>query len=87
MDKAIEVITSVEHQLKVIYRALPIMLWSLEKRQLLESCSRLSSKHVDTSYGIMSAEPWLLAVAYWDGEVSLYDTTRRNRKCAVNSDS
>ena len=88
-----EVVISIEHKLMaIVYRALPIMLWSLETQQLLGSCSRLSDKHADTSHGIMSAvfnpnpELWSLAVAYWDGEISLYDTIRRNKKCSVVSD-
>lgn len=89
-----EVVISVEHKLMaIVYRALPIMLWCLETQQILGSCSRLSDKHADTSHGIMSAvfnpipELWLLAVAYWDGEISLYDTQRRNKKCSVMSDA
>ena len=88
-----EVVISMEHKLMaIVYRALPIMLWSLEMQQLLGSCSRLSDKHADTSHGIMSAafnpnpELWLIAVAYWDGEISLYDTVRRTKKCSVISD-
>ena len=88
-----EVVISIEHKLMaIVYRALPIMLWSLETQHLLGSCSRLSDKHADTSHGIMSAvfnpnpELWSLAVAYWDGEILLYDTIRRNKKCSVVSD-
>lgn len=89
-----EVAISMEHKLMaIVYRALPIMLWCLDTKQLLGTCSRLSDKHADTSHGIMSAvfnpsaDLWLLAVAYWDGEISLYDTLRRNKKSSVISDA
>lgn len=89
-----EVAISIEHKLMaIVYRGLAIMLWSLETQQLLGSCSRLSDKNADTSHGIMSTvfnpspDLWLLAVAYWDGEIFLYDTLRRTKKCSVVSDA
>lgn len=88
-----EVVISPEHNLvAIVYRCLPIMFWCLATQRLLGTCSRLSDKSVDNSHGILSIalnpnpELELLAVAYWDGEITLYDTARRQRIHSVLSE-
>ena len=89
-----DVTMSIEHKLMaIIYRGMPIKLWCLDTQRHLGSCARLSSKRENASHGITSAvfnpnpELWLLAVAYWDGQITLYETLYREKKFSVRSDA
>ena len=88
------VVISMEHKLiAMTYRGLPVSLWCMETRQFLGACLRSPSKRDDSFLGInavvFSTNPdvELLAVAYWDEELALYDTLRRDVKHSITSNT
>jgi WD40 repeat protein len=75
---------SVAHNLMAIgYRSMPLCLWDLEARRLLGFCTKESDDGRDTSNNITSTvfNPVqvlnLVAVAYWHGDVAIFDTLSR----------
>jgi WD40 repeat protein len=84
---------SMDHNLMAImYRGMPISLWCLENNRHLGYCTRTSGKHENAEHAIVSAvfnpdpDIWLLAVAYWDGDVALFDTLYGAMRRSVKSD-
>ena len=74
------------------YRGLPVNLWFMDTQQLLGACSKAPSKRAD-SFGINAVvfypnpEIRFLAVAYWDGELAVYDTKHREINHSIASDA
>jgi WD40 repeat protein len=77
----------------VVYRSMPVCLWDLETHQHLGICTKAADDGRDTSNNITSAvfNPVqvlnLLAVAYWDGDVAIFDTHSRTVKCHARIDT
>lgn len=75
--------------LAIVYRGLPIQLWSLERRKPCGACVRPATKHDGHLHHIHSvllnpnAEFPLLAVSYWDDVVILFDV--RNQKIVAQT--
>ena len=77
----------------IVYRSMPLCLWDLEAHQPLGFCTKESDDGRDTSNNITSAvfNPVqvlnLLAVAYWHGDVAIFDTLSRTVKCHARIDT
>jgi WD40 repeat protein len=77
----------------IVYRSMPLCLWDLEARQKLGFCNIEPDDGRDTSNNITSAvfnpvqSLKLLAVAYWDGDVVLFDTFSRAMKSHARVDT
>ncbi|KAK0101597.1 hypothetical protein ONS95_006760 [Cadophora gregata] len=71
----------------IVYRSLPLSLWDLESQEQLGFCIKAFDDGNDTSNNITSVcfNPIkslnILAVAYMDGDVALFDTVSRVMKC------
>ena len=85
---------SMGHNLMAIgYRNMPLCLWDLEARRLLGFCTKESDDGRDTSNNITSAvfNPVqalnLVAVAYWHGDVAIFDTVSRTVQCHAQIDA
>jgi WD40 repeat protein len=77
----------------IVYRSMPLCLWDLEVHQPLGFCIKELDDGRDTSNNITSAvfNPVrvlnLLAVAYWHGDVVIFDTFSRTMKCHSRIDT
>jgi WD40 repeat protein len=85
---------SMDHNLMAIgYRSMPLCLWDLEARRLLGFCTKESDDGRDTSNNITSAvfNPVqalnLVAVAYWHGDVAIFDTVSKTVQCHAQIDT
>jgi WD40 repeat protein len=82
------IVMSSSHKLMaIVYRSMPLCLWDLDKQQQLGLCTKTSDDGRDTSDNIISAcfNPVqalnLIAVAYMDGDIALFDTLLMTMKC------
>jgi WD40 repeat protein len=85
---------SASHKLMaIVYRSMPLCLWDLDRQQLLGFCTKGFDDGRDTSNNIVSVcfnpvqDLNLLAVAYMDGDVALFDTLSRTVKCHATVDT
>ncbi|KAE8443095.1 hypothetical protein EG329_002339 [Mollisiaceae sp. DMI_Dod_QoI] len=71
----------------IVYRSLPLCLWDLDTQQHLGFCTKTPDDGSDTSNNINSicftSDPGLnlIAVAYWDGDIAIFETTSRTMRC------
>ncbi|KAH7370025.1 hypothetical protein BKA65DRAFT_487549 [Rhexocercosporidium sp. MPI-PUGE-AT-0058] len=71
----------------IVYRSLPLFIWDFESQRQLGFCIKTFDDGNDTSNNITSVcfNPVqtlnLLAVAYMDGDVAIFDTISRAMKC------
>jgi WD40 repeat protein len=86
--RPLTVVMSSSHKLMaIVYRSMPLCLWDLDRQQELGRCTRASDDDgSDTNNNIISAyfNPVqalnLIAVAYDDGDIALFDTLSRTMK-------
>ncbi|KAL2069213.1 hypothetical protein VTL71DRAFT_15551 [Oculimacula yallundae] len=80
-------ISSSQRLMAIVYRSLPLSIWDLESQRHLGFCIKTFDDGNDTSNNITSVcfNPVqtlnLLAVAYMDGDVAIFDTISRAMKC------
>ena len=90
---SIVAISTTHRLMAIVYRSTPLSLWDLEAHQQLGFCTKESDDGRDTSNNITSAvfNPVQtfnsLAVAYWDGDVAIFDTFTRTLKCHARVDT
>ncbi|KAF2105813.1 WD40-repeat-containing domain protein [Lophiotrema nucula] len=76
----------------VVYRSMPVQLYSLERQRPSGVCIRPATKHGNAGHHIHSvvlnpnAEYPLIAVSYWDSIVYLFDITTQKILAEVNAE-
>lgn len=71
----------------IVYRSLPLCVWDLDTQQHLGFFTKTTDDGSDTSNNINSIcfnpDPSLniIAVVYWDGDITIFETTSRTMRC------
>jgi WD40 repeat protein len=85
---------STEHKLMaIVYRSLPVIIWDLEGHRQLGTCTKKGGALEDTSYQVTSVlfnpnpDINLIAIAYWDGDIALFDTYYMAMKSSAQADA
>lgn len=85
---------SMEHQLMAItFRGMPVFLWDLRRFRCIGTCKQPTQRRGSVASNITgialnpNPELELLAVAYFEGQLALYDTATQIMTTSISSDS